>query len=139
MKTSRRSPCKKMTISKMKVPSRRIIPCCRLATRKPRVDKSSRYRAIRIRLLTVQKVSFLKKFVHYAKTRIKPQLSEEASDYIVETYADLREKAAQLAENKRSRGFPVTPRTLEALIRLATAHAKARLSARVEKVSYDIW
>lgn len=88
--------------------------------------------------LQILKTSFLKKYVHYAKSRMKPQITEEASDFIVEMYAELREKAQSMSENKRSRSFPVTPRTLEALIRLATAHAKARLSLRIEKKDAEV-
>ncbi|KAI3634806.1 hypothetical protein MIR68_007187 [Amoeboaphelidium protococcarum] len=86
----------------------------------------------RVKLPEVLKVSFLKKYIHYAKSRVKPVLSEEASDIIAERYAEFRAKATQIAEDKRSKVFPVTPRTLEALIRLSTAHAKARLSPLVE-------
>lgn len=85
----------------------------------------------------VLKVSFLKKFIHYAKSRIHPELSEEASEYIAEVYSNIRSKATQVSEEKRSKVFPVTPRTLEAMIRLATAHAKARLSKLVEKVDAE--
>ena len=37
-------------------------------------------------------IPFLKKYIHYAKTRIKPVLTEEASDIISEAYADLRSR-----------------------------------------------
>lgn len=90
----------------------------------------------RQRASQILKVEFLKKYIHYAKSRIKPVLTEEATDVIAEKYGSFREKAKTLAEDKDKRGkvFPVTPRTLEALIRLSTAHAKARLCPRVEKV-----
>lgn len=81
----------------------------------------------------ILKVSFLKKYIHYAKSRIRPDITEEASEVIAEKYAEFREKAKALSEDRRGKVFPVTPRTLEALIRLATAHAKARLSSRVDK------
>ncbi len=80
------------------------------------------------------KVAFLKKYIHYARTRIKSVLTEEASEVISEKYAEFREKSKSLAEDMKGKVFPVSPRTLEAMIRLATAHAKARLSPRVEKV-----
>ncbi len=73
---------------------------------------------------------FLKKYVQYAKSRCKPNLTKQASDYIVNSYADLRND--QMKANQR-RTSPLTARTLETLIRLSTAHAKVRLSSRVEK------
>ncbi|OAP55868.1 hypothetical protein AYL99_10020 [Fonsecaea erecta] len=80
----------------------------------------------------VQPVSmaFIKKYIQYAKSRCKPVLTEEASEYVVNAYANLRND--ELQANKR-RTSPMTARTLETLIRLSTAHAKARLSSRVEE------
>ncbi|KAK9389244.1 MCM2/3/5 family-domain-containing protein [Lipomyces mesembrius] len=79
--------------------------------------------------IEVLSIPFIKKYVHYAKTRIKPVLSKHAADYIVATYAGLRND--ELSANQRKTS-PITARTLETLIRLATAHAKSRLSMRVE-------
>lgn len=74
-------------------------------------------------------VSFLKKYVQYAKQRVKPVLTKRASDYIVGTYAALRN---DLIESNQRNTAPITARTLETLIRLATAHAKVRLSKTVD-------
>ncbi|KXS17884.1 MCM-domain-containing protein [Gonapodya prolifera JEL478] len=81
---------------------------------------------------------FLKKYVHYAKSRIKPTLTGEATEIISAAYVNLRaeEKSTNADIEKgvtRMKTLPVTVRTLETLIRLATAHAKARLSSRVEE------
>lgn len=73
---------------------------------------------------------FIKKYIQYAKTRIKPVLTKGAADYIVATYSALRND--ELTGNQRKTS-PMTARTLETLIRLSTAHAKARLSSRVEE------
>ena len=73
---------------------------------------------------------FIKKYIQYAKDRIKPILTKGAADHIVATYSTLRNE--ELEGNNR-RTSPLTARTLETLIRLATAHAKARLSSRVEQ------
>ncbi|KAJ3099897.1 MCM DNA helicase complex subunit [Phlyctochytrium planicorne] len=75
-------------------------------------------------------VPFLKKYIHYAKTIIKPVLTPEASTAIGETYGKLRMEKDGVEEKFRT--MPVTPRTLETLIRLSSAHAKLRLSNRVE-------
>lgn len=74
-------------------------------------------------------VPFLKKYVQYAKQRIKPVLTKAASDYIVGTYSSLRN---DLIDNNQRNTAPITARTLETLIRLSTAHAKVRLSKTVE-------
>lgn len=68
---------------------------------------------------------FLRKFLHFAKTRIKPVLTEEARECIASRYAEMRSRQDE-------RTLPVTARSLETIIRLATAHAKARLSPIVE-------
>lgn len=73
-------------------------------------------------------LSFLKKYIYYAKSRITPVLSDDARDAIVSSYADLR-AAAHGDRNT----LPITPRALETLIRLATAHARLRLSQQITK------
>ena len=74
--------------------------------------------------------NFVRKYVHYARTNVVPVLTKAASDHIVTAYATFRTEQPARGE---ALTFPVTPRTLETLIRLSTAHAKARLSPRVER------
>jgi DNA replication licensing factor MCM3 len=74
-------------------------------------------------------IPFMKKYIQYAKTRVKPVLTQDASDRIAEIYVGLRNDEM---EGNQRRTSPLTVRTLETIIRLATAHAKARLSNRVE-------
>merc|ERR1719464_1988464 len=74
-------------------------------------------------------VQFMKKYIHIAKC-IRPVLSKEASDMLADEYANLR---ASDFEADVARTQPVTPRALETLIRLSTAHAKSRLSKVVEE------
>lgn len=78
----------------------------------------------------VLSIPFIRKYVQYAKTRINPVLTKGASDYVVSTYSKLRNDNAEGNQRKTS---PITARTLETLIRLATAHAKARLSHQVKE------
>ena len=74
---------------------------------------------------------FLRKYIHYAKSKINPTLTKEATEYISTSWSKLREMSIE-DDNKR-KVIPVTVRTLESLIRLSTAFAKARLSQKVEK------
>lgn len=78
--------------------------------------------------IEVLSIPFMKKYIQYAKSRIKPVLTQEASDRIGEVYVALRND--DMAGNQRKTS-PMTVRTLETIIRLATAHAKSRLSNRV--------
>ncbi len=87
------------------------------------------------RRVEVLSIPFIKKYIQYAKTRIKPVLTKGAADHIVATYSALRND--ELEGNQR-RTAPMTARTLETLIRLATAHAKARLSNRVEQRDAEV-
>lgn len=75
-------------------------------------------------------ISFMKKYIQYAKTRIRPTMSQEAADRAKEIYVGLRNDTM---EGNQRRTSPLTVRTFETLIRLATAHAKSRLSSRVEE------
>lgn len=78
----------------------------------------------------VLSIAFMKKYIQYAKSQRKPVLTKGAADHIVATYSNLRNDELEGNQRKTS---PMTARTLETLIRLATAHAKARLSHRVEE------
>ena len=60
---------------------------------------------------------FLRKYLHYAKTRIRPTLTEEAREAIAGRYAEMRGR-------QDDRTLPITARSLETIIRLASAHAK---------------
>ncbi|KAL1748438.1 MCM2/3/5 family-domain-containing protein [Schizophyllum fasciatum] len=75
-------------------------------------------------------IPFVKKYIQYAKSKPAPALSKGAADHIVQVYASLRNEDL---EGNRKKTSPLTARTLETLIRLATAHAKARLSTKVEE------
>jgi len=79
-------------------------------------------------------VQFMKKYIHIAKC-IRPVLSKEASDMLADEYANLR---ASDFEADVARTQPVTPRALETLIRLATAHAKSRLSKTIEEQDAEV-
>ncbi|XP_076754293.1 minichromosome maintenance 3 [Xylocopa sonorina] len=73
-------------------------------------------------------ISFMRKYIHIARC-MKPKLTEEASEVIAAEYSKLRSEES--IESHVARTQPVTARTLETLIRLSTAHAKARLSKNV--------
>lgn len=73
-------------------------------------------------------IPFMKKYIHVAKL-IKPILTREAAESIAEEYAKLRSQDQENPDVART--TPVTARTLETLIRLSTAHAKARMSKTV--------
>lgn len=72
---------------------------------------------------------FLKKYVSFVKAQKAPELRGDCVDFAAKLYAALRAKAAKADQNKIS--VPITVRTLETIIRLATAHAKMRLSREV--------
>uniref|UniRef100_A0A8C3ANS0 DNA replication licensing factor MCM3 n=1 Tax=Cyclopterus lumpus TaxID=8103 RepID=A0A8C3ANS0_CYCLU len=72
---------------------------------------------------------FMRKYIHIAKA-VTPVLTEEAANHIAEEYSRLRSQEQMGADMART--SPVTARTLETLIRLSTAHAKARMSKAVE-------
>ncbi|XP_010972180.2 DNA replication licensing factor MCM3 isoform X2 [Camelus dromedarius] len=73
--------------------------------------------------------AFMKKYIHVAKI-IKPVLTQESGAHIAEEYSRLRSQDSVSSDTART--SPVTARTLETLIRLATAHAKARMSKTVD-------
>lgn len=73
----------------------------------------------------------LRKFISYSKQKYNPTLTEAASEVIKEFYVSLRNQP-QLGDSP-SRPIPIGARQLEAIVRLAEAHARMRLSKIVEK------
>ncbi|MFC7114061.1 LAGLIDADG family homing endonuclease [Natronoarchaeum sp. GCM10025703] len=69
----------------------------------------------------------LRKYVAHAKSNIYPTMSDEAREAIRDFYVDLRSKGTD-----EDAPVPVTARKLEALVRLAEASARVRLSDTVE-------
>ncbi|KAH7371135.1 MCM2/3/5 family-domain-containing protein [Pyrenochaeta sp. MPI-SDFR-AT-0127] len=82
----------------------------------------------------VLSIPFIKKYIQYAK-REKPILTKGAADHIVAAYSALRNDELDAGTRRTS---PITARTLETLIRLSTAHAKSRLSKRVEQKDAEV-
>jgi DNA replication licensing factor MCM3 len=77
-------------------------------------------------------MEFMKKFIYYARTRSEPLLTPEARDKIAHAYSDLRANAASMGGRM---SLPITPRTLETIIRLSTAYARCSLSKFINEVS----
>ncbi|KAL1022690.1 hypothetical protein UPYG_G00031070 [Umbra pygmaea] len=84
------------------------------------------HRNKKVKLVTME---FIRKYIHVAKL-VKPVLSQEASDHIAQEYSKLR--SHEQVNSDSARTMPVTARALETMIRLATAHAKARMSKTTE-------
>jgi len=72
----------------------------------------------------------LRKYVAYAKQRIKPFLSDKAVEEIKEFYVELRN--TPVSAEGAVRPIPISARQLQALIRMAEASAKMRLSETVD-------
>ncbi|NPA22986.1 MAG: hypothetical protein GXO23_01630 [Crenarchaeota archaeon] len=70
----------------------------------------------------------LRKYIAYARKYVKPRWTKEAKDIIMQFYINLRAKSSD-----PNSPIAITARQLEALIRLAEAEAKMRLSPLVER------
>jgi len=74
----------------------------------------------------------LKKYITYAKTRVRPRLSEEAAHQLQDLYVSDRQASKDQRLNAKNTGIPITVRQLEAIIRLSEAIAKIHLAGTVE-------
>lgn len=72
----------------------------------------------------------LRKFIAYTRRNIHPQLTDEAIEEIKEYYVNMRNSGQ---DEGGIRSIPITARQLEALVRLAEASAKVRLSQTVSR------
>ncbi|QRV16723.1 helix-turn-helix domain-containing protein [Haloterrigena salifodinae] len=70
----------------------------------------------------------LRKYIAFAKQNCHPRMTEEAQETIRDFYVDLRSRGTD-----EDAAVPVTARKLEALVRLAEASARVRLSDTVEQ------
>ena len=78
---------------------------------------------------------FLKKFLMYVRARDPPTLIDESAQFLREHWGRLRQIDHELTTRKKlSHILPVTIRSLESLIRLATACAKLRLATQISIV-----
>ncbi len=73
----------------------------------------------------------IRKYVSYAKQNINPVLTDEAVEEIENFFVNLRNK--EVMKDAGVRPVPLTPRQLEALVRLSEASARVRLSTKVDR------
>ncbi|MAE13515.1 AAA family ATPase [Candidatus Woesearchaeota archaeon] len=77
------------------------------------------------------KGDFIKKYVAYARQNLSPRLSDEALEEIKRYYVKMRNQGG--AEEGAVHAIPISARQLEAMVRLAEASARTRLSKKVSK------
>lgn len=78
----------------------------------------------------LQPVETLTSYISFARNRIHPTLTEDASDALVKAYVEMRKAGEDPRTNERR--ITATTRQLESMIRLSEAHARMRYSERVE-------
>lgn len=80
----------------------------------------------------VVEASLLRKYIAYARQKVKPKLTDEAIEEIKEFYIRLRNQPGGKGDSE-IKPIPITARQLEGIIRLSEAHARMRLSEKVER------
>ena len=73
-----------------------------------------------------------RKYVAYAKQKVKPMLTDEAVKEIREFYVKMR-NTPSAGDSLGTKSIPISARQLEALVRLSEAHAKMHLRKTVTK------
>jgi DNA helicase MCM8 len=86
-------------------------------------DSLSGYLLCKLKKGKALDTEFVQRYIAFARSNINPRLSIEASDRIKEAYLRLRKKSCEELNS-----FPVIARSIESLIRLSEARAKASLS-----------
>lgn len=81
---------------------------------------------------------FLRKYLHYCKRVNEPNLNNDAVDFLARSWTELRGTEEETAEKKSGKAVTITVRTLESLIRIASAHAKMRLSKNITKKDCEV-
>jgi len=69
----------------------------------------------------------LKKYISYARKNVQPRISQEAFERIKKYYVEMRKKGKEVGS------IPITPRQLEALVRMSEARAKMALREEATK------
>jgi DNA replication licensing factor MCM4 len=80
---------------------------------------------------TLFDMGVLRDYIAYAREHVHPVLSDEAQQRLIQAYVDMRKIGSGRGQ------ISAYPRQLESLIRLAEAHAKVRLSPKVEIVDVE--
>lgn len=70
----------------------------------------------------------LKKYITYARKNVTPTLTEDAKKILHDFFVEMRKKSTESSDSP----IIITPRQLEALIRISEAYARMRLSGKVE-------
>lgn len=77
-------------------------------------------------------IQMLRKYISFARKKVKPRLTDEAIKEIKEFYIKLRNQSVASTDSA-IKPIPVTARQLEAIVRLSEACAKVRLSEHVTR------
>ncbi len=77
------------------------------------------------------KTELLKKYIAYARQKVQPKLTDAAIEEIKNYYVKMRSSGG--TEDDFVRVIPISARQLEALVRLAEASARVRLSDKVTR------
>ena len=71
----------------------------------------------------------MKKYISYVRQKIKPVLTDGAIEELQKYYVDMRNSGS----DDGVKAVPISPRQLEALVRLSEASAKIRLGTKVTR------